>query len=134
MEDRVLVCNPILEHGPDTLDGLTGLVVVLDKLLHPIFHHLLKQRGNIPEVVVKRVSVDAAAFDYILHGDFIHGLFFQQLPKRFYDRTAGLLHGRPPLNRQGNTWDKDSIAVSSARCKKYYRNFEKTFENKEGRL
>ena len=134
MEDRVPVRDPILEHGPDALDGLTGLVVVLDKLLHPILHHLLKQRRNIPEVVVKRVSVDAAAFDDILHGDFIHGLFFQQLPKRFYDRTAGLLHGGPPFDRQGNTWDKDSIAVSSARCKKYYRAFEKTFENREGRL
>ena len=58
----------------------------MDDLVGLLCDDLLRQRGNVREMVVKRVAVDAAVNDNVFHGDLIQRPLIEQLDKRCPDR------------------------------------------------
>ena len=54
----------------------------------------------LPEMVVKRISIDAAAVNNIFHGDLIQRSLIQQLSKSSYDGIFGAVHHSLPFNDQ----------------------------------
>ena len=74
MQDGLPVGAAELEDHLDAVrDGLQPAVFP-DDLVRPGFDDPLQEGGNIPEVVVKRIPVDAAPLYDLPHGDFAQGL------------------------------------------------------------
>ena len=71
-----------------------------DQLLRLLGDDLAQQGGDIAEVIVKGVAVDAAVLHNVPHADLVQGLLVQQLQKRGLDRL--LRKVRHSVLRSGN--------------------------------
>ena len=71
--------------------------VLLDEVLHLFPHHLLHQGGQILEVVIKRIAVNAAVLHDILHGDLAQRPLVEQLEEGFLNCPPGKICHRRHL-------------------------------------
>ena len=73
--------------------------MLLDQVPHLLSHDFLYQRGQILEMVIEGVAVDAAVLHDVFHSDLVQWPLVKQLQECFLNGCPGKIrHDAPPAN------------------------------------
>ena len=103
----------------------------LEQLRRFLLHDGFNQGGNIAEMIIEGIAVDAAVLHDVLDGDLIDGALIYQLQKRLHNGFPGerghgesapfVIHG-PPRRRGKNRGLNEKISPRSITNSDFFRN------------